>query len=105
MHDQLPIIGFRIGPVAYITDASLVPDSTIDLCEGVSLLAINALGLIPHHSHMNLEQAIEAAQKIGAKETYFTHIGHTMPLYSQIETHLPESMHLAFDGLCVETEG
>ncbi len=102
MHDQLPIIGFRIGPVAYITDASQVPEDTIELCKGANLLAINALGLSPHHSHMNLEQAVEVAKKVGAKETYFTHIGHTMPLYSQCDTLLPHSMHLAFDGLRVE---
>ncbi len=104
MHDQLPIIGFRIGPVAYITDASLVPESTIELCRGVNILVVNALGLNTHHSHMNLEQAIEVAEKVGAQETYFTHIGHTMPLYSQCAPLLPKSMHLAYDGLRLETE-
>ena len=101
MHGGLPIIGFRIGPLAYITDASVVPDATIRQARGVKVAVINALGPLPHPSHMNLSQAIEVAKQIGAQRTYFTHISHKMPPMNKM-TALPlYNMQLAYDGLSV----
>lgn len=101
MHGDLPIIGFRIGPLAYITDASQVPDETIEKASGVDTLVLNALGPLPHRSHLNLEQAIGVARRIGARRTLFTHISHKMPRYDDMRGALPEGMELAWDGLKV----
>lgn len=101
LHDKLPIIGFRVGRLAYVTDASLVPPETIALMSGADVLVLNALGPDPHHSHMNLEQAIGVARQVGARQTFFTHIGHKMGLYAERTPSLPPNMYLAYDGLTV----
>lgn len=102
MHADLPIIGYRIGPLAYITDASLVPDETIERAKGVDTLVLNALGPFPHRSHLNLEQAIEVARRIGARRTYFTHISHKMPRTEEMTGLLPKGMELAYDGEVID---
>lgn len=99
IHGHLTILGYRIGPLAYITDASIVPDETIEKAKGVNTLIINALGPFTHPSHMSLSQAIDAATRIGAKHTYFTHISHKMPPTAEVEKTLPTNMLLAYDGL------
>ena len=101
LHDKLPIIGFRIGKLAYVTDASIVPHDTIFAMSGVDVLVINALGPNTHHSHMNLEQAIRVAREVGARQTFFTHISHKMGLYAWRTPSLPPNMSLAYDGLTV----
>lgn len=105
MHGELPIIGFRIGPLAYITDASHVPETTIRAAEGVDTLVLNALGPLPHHSHLNLEQAMDVASRIGARQTFFTHISHKMPPAAAMDDALPATMRLAYDGLIVGIDG
>ena len=99
MHDKLPIVGYKIGGLAYITDASMVPEETMAEIRGIGILVINALGPIEHHSHLSLQQAIDISEKVGARETYFTHIGHKMGLYEKTEPELPSGCHLAYDGL------
>lgn len=102
IHGQMPITGFRIGPLAYVTDASQMPEETIERAKGVDTLVLNALGPLAHPSHFNLDQAIEVAQKIGARQTYFTHISHKMPPMAQMEGQLPEGMQLAYDELKIK---
>lgn len=97
MHYKLPIVGFRIGPLAYITDAKVIPDSTMRLLRGVDVLVINALRPAEHLSHMNLEQAEDVALRVGARRTYFTHMSHDMPPHALVE--LPDGVSLAYDGL------
>ncbi|MDE6271061.1 MAG: MBL fold metallo-hydrolase [Muribaculaceae bacterium] len=97
MHYKLPIVGFRIGPLAYITDAKEIPESTFRLLAGVELLVVNALRPEEHMSHMNLEQAIAVARRVGAPRTFFTHMSHDMPPHAAVE--LPEGIRLAYDGL------
>lgn len=100
MHYKMPILGFRIGPLAYITDAKTVPDSTFELLRGVDTLVVNALRPQEHMSHMNLEEALAMAARVGARSTYLTHISHDMPPHAQVR--LPEGVELASDGLVVE---
>ena len=97
MHYKLPIVGYRIGRLAYITDAKTIPDSTFDLLKGVDTLVINALRPQEHLSHMNFEQAITAAKRVGARQTYFTHMSHDTPPHSKVQ--LPDGINLAYDGL------
>lgn len=99
MHAQMPILGFRIGQMAYITDANYIPPSSMALLKGVKLLILNALQKKKHHSHYSLSEAIDIAQQIGAQQTYFTHMGHLMGLHAEVEQVLPANMHLAYDGL------
>ena len=100
MHGRLPILGYRIGGrLAYITDMLSMPDESYRLIEGVEILVMNALRPQPHHTHQNLAEAIEAARRIGAKETYFIHMSHSIGLHADADSSLPPHMHFAFDGM------
>lgn len=102
MHGKLPILGFRIGPLAYITDMSTCPPQTTTLLQGVTTLVVNALRLTPHPSHQSLTEAMDFADTVGAKQTYFVHESHQIGLHADIEATLPQNMHLAHDGLEIE---
>jgi phosphoribosyl 1,2-cyclic phosphate phosphodiesterase len=99
MHHLLPVYGFRIGDFAYITDAKTISTSEKAKLKGLSILVINALQIKPHISHFTLEEAIEMAKELGAKNTYFTHISHFLGLHEEVQAILPPTIHLAFDGL------
>jgi len=98
MHGPLPVLGFRIGAFAYCTDCSEIPVGSLGVLRDLDVLVLDALRLTPHPTHFNLEQAIEASWRIGAKQTYFTHIAHEIG-HAKIDAGLPEGMHLAHDGL------
>ncbi len=100
LHGNAPILGFRIGRLAYCTDVSSIPDSSFDLLQGLDLLVLDALQWKPHSTHFSIEQAIEAAQRIGAKQTYFTHIAHGV-MHARDNPLLPKGVQLAYDGLRV----
>lgn len=99
MHAQLPILGFRIGNFAYLTDVKTIDEQEINKLKGLDLLIINALRIREHHSHLSLSESLELTHKIGAKATWFTHMSHDMGLHEEIEKTLPENIHLAYDGL------
>jgi len=99
MHASLPILGFRIGNVAYLTDVKTIDDKSIELLKGLDILIINALRHTEHFSHLNLNEALELSAKIGARETYFTHISHDMGLYEITNKTLPKRIQIAYDGL------
>lgn len=98
-HGQLPILGFRIGSLAYLTDMSSLPDCEWDKLKGVRTLVTNALRHAPHPTHQNLQQAIAFAQRVGAERTYFIHQSHGAGLQAESQAHLPEGMAYAYDGL------
>lgn len=98
-HGDLPIIGFRINNFAYITDASTIPQQSLDMLKDLDTLIINALQHRPHKTHFTLSEAIDAACHINAKHTFFTHLSHDIGFHEEIDKALPQSMHLAFDGL------
>ena len=100
-HAKLPILGFRIANVAYITDANRIETSELKKLENLSVLVINAVRRKPHISHFNLQEAISVAQKVGAKETYLTHLSHQMGLHHDTQKELPVGIALAYDGLSV----
>jgi phosphoribosyl 1,2-cyclic phosphate phosphodiesterase len=97
MHGSMPILGFRVGNLAYCTDVSFIPETTFPLLEGLDVLVLDALQHKKHITHFSVEQAIQAAQRIGAKQTLFTHIGHTLPHEATNRT-LPPNIRLAYDG-------
>jgi len=104
MHYKLPILGFRINDFVYITDAKTVSEETIAKIIGAKILVINALQKEQHISHFTLDEAIEFAQKIGAEQTYLTHISHNMGLHEVVEKELPDNIKLAYDGLTLSCE-
>jgi phosphoribosyl 1,2-cyclic phosphate phosphodiesterase len=99
LHYKLPVLGFRIGDFSYITDANHIPEESLALLEGSEILVLNALQKEPHIAHFTLDQAIEQAQRIGAKKTYFTHISHRLGKHAAVEKELPEGIFLSYDGL------
>lgn len=98
MHGKLPILGLRIGGVAYCTDVKTIPEATLPLLADLDLLILGALRLRPHPTHMSLDEAIEAAELIGAKRTLFTHMSHDLD-HPAVENSLPTGIGLAYDGL------
>lgn len=102
IHFKLPVIGFRIDNMAYITDASTISKEEMAKLTNLDLLVINALGLSPHYSHFNLEQARAIVNKLKPKQAYFTHISHVMGLNDEVNKTLPPTIQLAYDGLTLE---
>ena len=105
MHMHMPVLGFRIGGLAYITDAKTIGPETMERIQGVDVLVLNALRRSAHSSHLNLEEALEVAARVGARATYFTHISHLLGLHAEVSTELPPQVHLAYDGLLVPVQG
>jgi len=99
LHYKLPVLGFRFGNFSYITDANHIPEESMRLLEGTEVLVLNALQNEPHISHFTLHQAMEVAEKIGARQTFFTHMSHRLGLHANIDQQLPVGMALAYDGL------
>ncbi len=98
-HGEVDVLGFRVGNMAYCTDMSFIPDSSMKLLEGVETLVLNALRRTPHKTHFNIEQACEIASIVGAKNTYFTHISHALGKHADVSQELPNGVKLAYDGL------
>ncbi|MEL6152908.1 MAG: MBL fold metallo-hydrolase, partial [Bacteroidota bacterium] len=98
-HHQLPILGFRIGSLVYITDAKTIPELTLQKLQGTTLLIVNALQQSPDCAHFSLSEALAFSQKVGAATTYLTHISHRMGLHQAVAKTLPANIHLAYDGL------
>jgi phosphoribosyl 1,2-cyclic phosphate phosphodiesterase len=102
-HGRLPILGFRVGSFAYLTDCNRIPDESWPLLDGVTTLILDALRHRPHSTHFSVGEAIDAAARIGATRTYFTHICHDLP-HLQTCAQLPSGVELAYDGLVLEVE-
>ena len=100
-HMHLPILGYRIGKMGYITDASFIADKEIEKLYGVEILVINALRWAEHYSHFNVEQALAVIKKVKPKQAYFTHIGHSMGKHEEVAPKLPMGVALAYDGLMI----
>ena len=98
-HLTLPILGFRIGTFAYITDASFVADSELAHLHDLDVLVVNALHHEKHYSHFNLEQALHFIDIVKPKHAYLTHVSHHMGLYADMEKTLPPNVTLGYDGL------
>ncbi|MHB1922476.1 MAG: MBL fold metallo-hydrolase [Chitinophagaceae bacterium] len=99
MHHQMPVLGFRMGPFTYITDANFVSEESKELIRGSEVLVLNALRKDAHLSHFNLHQAISLAQELKIPQTFLTHISHQLGLHEEVSGELPPGIHLAFDTL------
>jgi phosphoribosyl 1,2-cyclic phosphate phosphodiesterase len=104
LHGNLPVMGFRVGNLGYITDVNCLPDATLAELHGCDVMVLSALHHTKHHSHYNLEEALAIFEKIGAQRNYITHISHHMGLHAQVQATLPSNVFLAYDGLQVDFE-
>ncbi len=103
MHYKLPILGYRIGGLAYITDALTIPETEYEKLEGVDVLVINALRKQPHLSHQTLNEALQVIGRVNPREAYLVHMSHHMGLTAEVEKELPPHVHFAYDGLTIES--
>jgi phosphoribosyl 1,2-cyclic phosphate phosphodiesterase len=101
MHGRLPILGYRIGKLAYLTDVSEIPETSYALLHDLDVLVLNALRERPHPTHLNLDGARLCAERIGAQQTYLTHASHEVH-HATVSAALPPGIELAYDGLIVE---
>lgn len=109
-HDQMPVLGFRFGNIAYITDMSAIPESEFSKLQGLEHLTLNTVGYYPHHSHFSLYQALDMADRIGARHTWLTHLSHAFPRHRQFcedlralcrERNVHSDVQPAYDGLII----
>lgn len=99
MHYKLPILGYKIGNLAYITDALTLDDATLSRIKGIDTLVINALRLKPHMSHMTLSDALHIIGISHVRRAYLIHLSHDMGLHDEVSKILPPNVHIAYDGL------
>lgn len=99
MHKDLPILGYRLGPLAYITDANYIAPEEMLRLKGVKVLVLNALRKEKHFSHFCLSEALEVIAAVRPERAYLTHISHEMGLHADVSAELPEGVFLAYDGL------
>ena len=102
LHYKLPVKAFRIGNFTYITDANFISEEEKEKIKGSEVVVINALRRNEHISHFTFQEAIDLANELGAKKTYFTHISHQLGLHKEVNLELPSHIELAYDGLQIE---
>ncbi len=103
MHACLPILGYRIGNMAYLTDVKSIPEEEFYKLDGLDVLIIDALKKSGHPSHESLEEALVNIERIRPNKSYLIHMSHRMGLYTEVEKELPPHVHLSYDGLSIET--
>jgi phosphoribosyl 1,2-cyclic phosphate phosphodiesterase len=101
-HNKLQVFGYRMGDFAYLTDIKTITEEEIAKLKNLKVLVVSALRREPHHSHFNLEEALEFVKMVKPERTYFTHISHMLGFHAEVEEELPENVHLAYDNLKIE---
>jgi phosphoribosyl 1,2-cyclic phosphate phosphodiesterase len=101
IHGKLPVLGYRIGSLAYLTDTNFIPPESRARLSGLSHLILDGLRFEPHPSHFSIPEAIEVAREIGANQTWLIHMTHSVD-YDAINSSLPAGIQLAYDGLSLE---
>ena len=95
------MLGFRVGPLAYLTDVKQVPEAARELLRGIDVLVINALWWRPHPTHLSIPEAIETARAIGARRTILTHLTHETG-HAELASRLPAGVEPGYDGQTLE---
>lgn len=98
IHGKLPILGFRINDVGYVTDMTEMPEESYAQLQGLKLLIINGLRGYHHPTHQSIQEAIEVSRRLGSPATYIIHMSHQAGLHARVDAKLPEGFHLAYDG-------
>jgi len=99
---QLSVLGYRFGNIAYLTDINLIEDSEIEKLKGVDYVTLGCVKIAAHYAHPSLEDCLTFFEKVGAKESYITHISHLLPKYTDFCKLLPPHVHPAYDGLVLK---
>jgi phosphoribosyl 1,2-cyclic phosphate phosphodiesterase len=99
-HGEMTVYAYRIGDLAYVTDAKTIPPQAIDAFRGAKVLVVNALFRTEHATHLSIPEAIEVARAVGAERTYLTHLTHDN-FHADLEAEMPRGVSPAFDGLTV----
>ena len=102
LHGGLPVLGFRTGSLAYLTDVRTIAPAELQKIRGCRTLVINALHHTEHYSHLSLQQALELIGEIEPEQAYLIHMSHRMGLHAEVEAQLPPGVQLAYDGLVVD---
>jgi phosphoribosyl 1,2-cyclic phosphate phosphodiesterase len=102
-HGRMPILGFRFGRFAYLTDCNAIPDESWALIEGVDTLVLDALRDKPHPTHFTVAQALEVVERLRPRRTYFTHMAHELG-HAHTNARLPAGVELAYDGLVLDVD-
>ena len=102
-HGAATVFGYRIGALAYVTDAKRIPPDAMERLKGAKVLVINALLRTEHPTHLSIPEAIRVAREVGSDRTYFTHLTHES-FHADLEAELPRGISPAFDGLTVRVE-
>ncbi len=100
-HNRLQVLGYRVGDFTYLTDVKSVEPEELEKIMGSKILVVNALRMEPHHSHFNLEEALDFVAQVKPEKAYFTHISHLLGFHAEVERNLPENVHLAYDNLII----
>ena len=100
-HGRTRVFGYRIGPLAYVTDAKELPPSAVEILRGAKVLVLNALFRRTHPTHLSVFEAVHAARLVGAERTWLTHLTHETA-HAELEAELPPDIRPAYDGLTVE---
>jgi phosphoribosyl 1,2-cyclic phosphate phosphodiesterase len=103
LHGKRPILGFRFGAFAYLTDCNAIPGESWPLLEGLDILVLDALRHRPHPTHFSVNEALEVVARLRPRQTYFTHICHDLP-HAATNKALPDGVELAYDGLALDVE-
>ncbi|HEV8511094.1 MAG TPA: MBL fold metallo-hydrolase [Gemmatimonadales bacterium] len=103
-HGDTRVFGYRVGAVAYLTDVKAIPDAAVPALAGLEVLVLNALLTRPHPLHLSIPEAVAAAQRIGARRTFFTHLTHEFT-HSALAAMLPAGIAPAYDGLVIDVAG
>ena len=93
------VLGYRFGNIAYITDMNSIPDSEFEKLRGLDAVTVNCVKKDPHFSHFSLAEALAFFERVGARESYITHISHRLPCHAEFAAELPPHVHPAYDGL------
>ena len=110
-HDAMPVLGFRFGDIAYLTDMSAIPEAEFAKLQGLEHVTLNTVGYKKHHSHFSLDEALSLAGRIGARHTWLTHLSHTFPVHEIFsddlrrlcrERGIASEVLPAYDGLVIE---
>ena len=99
---RFKVTGYRIGPMAYLTDFKQIEDEEVEKLQGVDTLIVNALRFKPHDSHFSVEEAVELIKRVKPRKAYLTHLSHEIGLHAASAEKLPQGVELAYDKLTIE---
>ena len=104
MHHDLPILGYRIGALTYITDMKTIAEEELLYLEGTDTLVVNALRPWTHHSHQTLDEAVDFARRVGARQTWLIHSSHDIGRHAEVNASLPANIQMAYDGQVISID-